>query len=40
MAEEVAEARGWERSNIELQLGDGNPTLMEVTSNVFKLASR
>jgi hypothetical protein len=25
---EVAEARGWERSKIELQLGDGNPTLM------------
>jgi len=33
--EEVAETRGWERSNIELQLGDGNPALMEVTSEMY-----
>ena len=35
MAEEVAEARGWERSKIELQLGDGNSTLMEATSEMY-----
>lgn len=39
MTEEVAEARGWERSKIELQLGDGNLTLMEATSDVFKTIS-